>query len=950
MKTTLVLILFLFAINISNAQYDTLEVTLNYSAINQFLLASPHEINVGIGQSSKSETIVYLPYKDGNLKAFKLIEYDIVPAALRKEIKTYYGQMLDDPTVDCRLTLANGEIRVNFNGPEGTIALERNVRSSSTNAYWLYKVEAILPTCGVEEHQHKNGRIAADHAVMFNTHGTQLRTYRLALLITSGFYTAGGGTNAAVNTYIATIVNNLNGIYEKEIAVRFTLVSPNNPVSSNVFSIYDTSIDLTNANTELNARYGSANFDVGHLLLPSGGGVAQLGSVCGSSKGRARSGVSSVSNVFVFAHELGHQFNAGHTFNGNGSGNCGPSNRMNNDAYEPGSGNTIMSYSNLCSPSSYNIVGGSLLYFHTHSQESMITFIKSPSGSCGVVSNSGNAVPVVAALTGFTIPRNTPFTLTGTATDANSDPLTYTWEQYNLAAVADTGRLGHTANTLGTSAVNSPTAPLFRTVQSSNPTRNFPNLTYVLNNANNPPDNIGEDLPNVARTLNFRLTARDNRAGGGGVSFGSINVVVDATKGPLTLNAPNGGENIVAGNNYTVTWAVNSTNILSANIKILLSTDGGSSFPFVLLASTANDGSQSVSIPSNVPNTTQARIKIASLGIASGEFFDVSNANFTINSACLVAQSLICNDIPLTANQGSSSLNLNLSYIRNGLFQGGSKSYDNTSIVSRSNILHTTNNLTGCISNNSVNSKMIPFRVSQSGNYTFSINNNAFIGFSVFNSQTINCANFVGGNRYLENNTTWTYSSRTLNLSECITYYILVYINSGFTLNINGIGNVNEVLNLPSGFSYTFAAIGNASNQIVNVSSAANFTSLNGGIYKISGLMYPNALNPNTLIGNTIEQVYNSGNCILFSANTKPLTVIGLPCPTILTLVSPTDDILNGQITKLASITNGKINASNKIINGVNPTVNYQAKSIELQPGFIANSGTVFTAAVGGCN
>ena len=90
MKTTLVLILFLFAINISNAQYDTLEVTLNYSAINQSLLASPHEINVGIGQSSKSETIVYLPYKDGNLKAFKLIEYDIVPAALRKEIKTYY--------------------------------------------------------------------------------------------------------------------------------------------------------------------------------------------------------------------------------------------------------------------------------------------------------------------------------------------------------------------------------------------------------------------------------------------------------------------------------------------------------------------------------------------------------------------------------------------------------------------------------------------------------------------------------------------------------------------------------------------------------------------------------------------------------------------------------------------------------------------------------------------
>jgi hypothetical protein len=65
-------------------------------------------------------------------------------------------------------------------------------------------------------------------------------------------------------------------------------------------------------------------------------------------------------------------------------------------------------------------------------------------------------------------------------------------------------------------------------------------------------------------------------------------------------------------------------------------------------------------------------------------------------------------------------------------------------------------------------------------------------------------------------------------------------------------------------------------------------------------------------------------------------------------LASPADDYTAGTILKTASSTNGKISATNKITGTSN--VSYQAKSIELKEGFRADSGTIFSAVVGGCN
>jgi hypothetical protein len=65
-------------------------------------------------------------------------------------------------------------------------------------------------------------------------------------------------------------------------------------------------------------------------------------------------------------------------------------------------------------------------------------------------------------------------------------------------------------------------------------------------------------------------------------------------------------------------------------------------------------------------------------------------------------------------------------------------------------------------------------------------------------------------------------------------------------------------------------------------------------------------------------------------------------------LLLDADDFSNGTIDRTANSSIGRINASNRLTGTAKAT--YSAKSIELKPGFKADSGTVFLAKTGGCN
>ncbi|MBK6936040.1 MAG: hypothetical protein IPH18_03515 [Chitinophagaceae bacterium] len=105
-------------------------------------------------------------------------------------------------------------------------------------------------------------------------------------------------------------------------------------------------------------------------------------------------------------------------------------------------------------------------------------------------------------------------------------------------------------------------------------------------------------------------------------------VTVNATGGPFLITTQNTATSWEAGSNQTISWSVNNTTAAPfncANVKILLSTDGGNTFPIELASSTANDGTESIVVPMNL--TTTGRIKVESIG---NIFFDINNANITI--------------------------------------------------------------------------------------------------------------------------------------------------------------------------------------------------------------------------------------------------------------------------------------------------------------------------------
>jgi hypothetical protein len=611
-------------------------VQLDRSALEALLVRAPNETDPN--RNAQPVVVVTLPLPDGRFSRFRVEESPILApdlAAAFPEIRTYRGAGLDDPTATARFDITPDGFHGMVIAAGGTVYIDPYRPGDLVNHVSFDK--ANLRRTGAPFGDLVDG--ATDLPRVYNelpiTNGTILRTYRLALAATAQYTAAAGGTKAAALSRMTTTMNRVNGIYERELAVRMTVATGTgaNPTAL----IYDAEPDpytnddgfamLTENQTNVTAVVGTANFDIGHVFSTGGGGVATLNSPCNAStKARGVTGlpnpVGDAFDVDYVAHEMGHQFGGNHTFNSI-SGSCGGGNRSAAHAFEVGSGSTIMAYAGICAPENTQLNSNDVFTFESLNE--ITAFITSGGGSiCPVSTATGNTLPVVAGPgASFTIPVSTPFALTATANDANGDALTYIWEEHDLGNA-----------TSGGTHADDGSRPLFRSfVATSSPTRTFPGLAYILNNANVPPNSYscggstcmtGELLPAVARVMNFQVTVRDNRAGGGGIATAQTTVTVGPS-GPFAVTAPNTGLTWTGTSTQTVTWTVNGTDAIAANVSILLSTDGGLTFPTVLQAATPNDGSQTVTVP-NTPTTT-ARIKVQ----ASGNiFFDISNVNFTI--------------------------------------------------------------------------------------------------------------------------------------------------------------------------------------------------------------------------------------------------------------------------------------------------------------------------------
>ena len=609
---------------------------LNVEGLKNALLNVGNRDNIG-------NTVISFPNSEGKLNRYKVFEASIMEAELQAQfpnMKTYAGQGIDNPTEIIRFSITPKGLHAMFLGTsKGTQFIDPF--SVEGNVYTVYSKNDLNSRdfdfeCGVIDDPLLD-RSITDNTAYRNANDGILRNYRLALACTGEYAAFHGGTVAGAMAAMVVTMNRVGGIYERDLSITFTMVANNaNLIFTNAatdpFTNNNAGALISQSQTQINSIIGAANYDVGHTFSTGGGGLAGLGVTC--NNGSKASGITGspapqgdAYDVDFVAHELGHQFGSPHTFNGN-QGNCSGSNRSVANAYEPGSGSTIMAYAGICG--SDNIQNNSDAYFHQRSLNRIWAHVTG-TGTCPVNRTAtGNDEPTAQAGANYTIPRGTPYKLDGSA---STDPqgqasLTYTWEQYDLGAS-------------GVPTETTTTGPLVRSFEGTeNPVRYVPRLSDILGNGGT--STTWEKLATVNRAINFRLTVRDNDASGGQTDDDAMSATVTTAAGPFSVTSQSTtGISWANGSTQMITWNVAGTNangVNATNVNILLSTDGGLNFDTVLASSTPNDGSHSITVPNSIGGS-DCRIMIEGDG---NIFFNVNLTPFQIGT-------IVCTEYPTGA-------------------------------------------------------------------------------------------------------------------------------------------------------------------------------------------------------------------------------------------------------------------------------------------------------------
>ncbi len=607
-------------------------MTLQIAAVESWLMDLPE------GDDTDAFHVIALPDPQGGMERFTLVVSPIMHPDLGSrfpEIRTFSGKSLDRPGATIRMDITpQGLHAMVLAVDEDPYFIDPYAKGDRSNYIIYYKsdfsksVQQGFNFCSYEEVNDLDQ--AAQQSLEWmqqlgdaRAGDCQLRTYRLALAC-NGEYANYHGSNTTNNNKsfalaaMVTTMNRVNAMFERDATLTMVLVANNDQLiylnpSTDPYTNNSGGTMLGQNQTTCDNVIGTANYDIGHVFSTGGGGVAYLNSPCTSFKAGGVTGSSNpVGDPFdidYVAHEMGHQYGANHTQNNS----C---NRASVAAYEPGSASTIMGYAGICSP---NVQNNSDALFHGFSmQEIAANITVGNSSGCPQTNALNNAAPTVNAGPNQVIPHSTPFVLSAIASDLDvGDVHTYAWEQMNNQVSTQPPVPGSTGG------------PNFRAfLPSPSPQRYFPNLPAIVNNSTP----TWEVLPSVGRTMNFRVTVRDNATGVGCNAQDNMVVTVAGTAGPFLVTQPNSSISWQAGTSQSITWDVANTTaspVNCANVDILLSLDGGYTYPHILATATPNDGAQTVVLPI-VPASSNARVMVRGSG---NIFFDISDQDFTISTA-----------------------------------------------------------------------------------------------------------------------------------------------------------------------------------------------------------------------------------------------------------------------------------------------------------------------------
>ncbi|MEM6318136.1 MAG: LamG-like jellyroll fold domain-containing protein [Bacteroidota bacterium] len=594
--------------NLTSPKHEQLPAQFRLVQLNNNQLKST------LNGQQRTQRCLDIPLPDGSEECFILEETYLLPKkvmAKYPDLRTFTGSNISQSQKRIHLVQSKDNFHVIGESEQGTFFIDKVSKEGEPFyiSYYAKDDTETKFTCGAKPARNtaEPSNTTAGRQSTTKSWGTELRKLRLAIMWTPSQVAAYGNDTTAMLNRNAEIIADLNFVYERDLAISFELaIHPELLIfPDNATSPYKNS-NIGTITPGISNAIGVDNFDIGFALVNGLGGSSWLNVTCVDA---TKAGTRSGNRHFAIVHEIGHNMGAEHTFS-----YC--PNSPNGLGVEPGPGNSIMSYAEAggC-PYDLLIPEGRIDYFHSASIDQMTNHVFGVH-DCSAKTTTGNTPPMVSIpASGFSIPVATPFTLTGAATDTeDASKMTYIWEQMDKYFGANPT----------TPAANSPLFQMFPPTNS--PSRTFPKMESILNGYT-----YGEILPQVARELNFRFTARDNHAGASGIAYENLSFSVSDAAGPFVVTYPNQTETWSVGQTYDVTWEVANTNQAPVNcqiVDILLSSDGGYTYPDTLAKNVPNDGQQTIIVPNKIGS--QNRIKVAA---ADNIFFDISNENFSIVAA-----------------------------------------------------------------------------------------------------------------------------------------------------------------------------------------------------------------------------------------------------------------------------------------------------------------------------
>lgn len=580
--------------------------------------------------------VISVPTLNGKIEKFNVYSFPVLVKSLadRYNLGSYVGVGIDDPSKYLRFSVAPNDFQsmiikggeYEFIDPQNSDKTLYGVHPKTLNtegkSFVCTTSESPKAVNQLQDMITAGQNFTNQPTDFSKSSDKKYRTMRLAMSVTGEYTAFHGGTQASAILAVNATMTRVNAVFEKDLALHLNVLDLPGIIYTNAATDpYTNNLNLQLQQT-LTANVLDENYDIGHVFNAAGnnGNAGCIGCVCispttavprgkGSAFTQSTSPVGDNFDIDFVAHEMGHQLGANHTFAHalEGSG-------VN---MEPGSGTTIMGYAGITGATT-DVQPHSDAFFHKASIGQIQTNLIDK--TCDIETAITNNPPVIAPLPTYNIPKETAFVLTASATDPENDPITYMWEQIdNANVVINKTNIGTTA-----------TGATFRSlVPTASPTRYFPRLSSVLNGVLDNSNNLWESVSKVARTTHFAVTVRDNNANPAQQQsqFAEQTIVV-GNDGPFKINTAYANTTAPT----VLEWNIANTNAAPynvANVKIDYTADNGTSWT-VVSASTANDGTENLTLPSSL-NGQNIKLRISAI---NNVFYAVKSIAVSAFSTC----------------------------------------------------------------------------------------------------------------------------------------------------------------------------------------------------------------------------------------------------------------------------------------------------------------------------